>query len=199
MAAPPNTPIPTWLAARFTAGDRRPQYDIVCTLLLWRFPIERRFMVNPPASIGLYFPMDVDGSDSELPRSINASNHEVISIETGPGNRGPVNFPDFIVTKVGGTLNELEDRILLVVEVKPSHAEVPAATTQLGNYLTVIQDKAAVDGRPLSSTLFGMVIVGDQAILARLTTGGKPEDMGIHSITGPTVYRFLSDIAVANW
>ncbi|KAH9986608.1 hypothetical protein BJV77DRAFT_1070851 [Russula vinacea] len=179
MAAPPNTPIPTWLAARFTAGDRRPQYDIVCTLLLWRFPIERRFMVNPPASIGLYFPMDVD--------------------ETGPGNRGPVNFPDFIVTKVGGTLNELEDRILLVVEVKPSHAEVPAATTQLGNYLTLIQDKAAVDGRPLSSTLFGMVIVGDQAILARLPTGGKPEDMGIHSITGPTVYRFLSDIAVANW
>jgi hypothetical protein len=202
----PNTPMPGWLVDRIkaTGSSLKPRYEAslygpINTLLTWRFPAHRQFMVKPQGKIRPHYATDdADLGEEGMARlSLDSYRSEVLP-RGMIGREQGVMVPDFILTKASASLNA--DRVLAVVEVKPSDMDDLAALGQLGEYLGMFQDKVTVDGQPLFATLYGLLVIGHHVIILTVEgPGAAPKESQRYDITSQVVHNFLETIAAENW
>jgi hypothetical protein len=105
---------------------------------------------------------------------------------------------DFTVVKASTSLHG--DRVLAIVLIKPIEMSLTTAKEQLAEYFGSLVQKERFDGQPVSDHLAGMLVVGNDVLLASVPMlGGIVEYSPLRDITGNIVYNFLRGIAVANW
>jgi hypothetical protein len=207
MAAPPNQPIPLWLAARLRSagGDLSPRYEAslygpINSLLVWYFPVTQQFMIKPQAKIRPEYSYDmVDDGDEDMVRvSLDSYDAEVLPREE-EGGESSLKVPDFIAVKATASLHN--DRVLFVVEVKRLHMSLQSAKEQLAEYFGALVDKHRFsDGQPLFDHLEGLLVVGNLVTFATLATPGAIVQFSpFHDIAGGAVHTFVRAIAAAHW
>jgi hypothetical protein len=202
--APPNLPIPDWLAARLRSagGGLSPRYEAslygpLNSFLTWYFPPTRQFMIKPQGKIRPHYSSDIADDVDMVRVSIDSYGGEVLSRDEKGGEQS-VKIPDFVVVKASASLHG--DRVLMIVEVKRGDMSLDAAKEQLAEYFGSFADKVGFDGQPLFDHLEGLVVVGKYIVMASLPTpGGLLEFSPLRDITGNIVHDFVRGIAVANW
>jgi hypothetical protein len=198
-----NVIIPPWLSGRLIAAgsDNGPRYESslygpVLNLLTLHFPTTERYMVKPQPKIRPEYVAELNDDDEE--GELVRSSLDSYRSEVRPKGHSPESFvvPDFIVVKPTASL--YDDKVLLIVEVKPASADVLEAKEQIGNYLDTMMDKTVFGTNdPLSQCLLGLLIIGKYAITVSLTKGDHQigySDM--YFLTGGHIHTWLRNLAL---
>src|SRR5258707_7469287 len=203
--APPNLPIPDWLAARLQSagGQLSPRYEAslygpINCLLTWYFPITQQFMIKPQGKIRPQYSSDIVDDEDLVRVSLDSYGGEVLSRDESGGEQS-VKIPDFTVVKATASLHN--DRVLMIVEAKHPDMSLDAAKGQMAEYFGSLVDKHRFsDGGPLFDHLEGLLVLGSTVLLAHLPTpGGQVAFSPPFDITDNIVHNFIRRIAVANW
>ena len=116
---PTTVPPPDWVFQRIIAvgGETRPRYEAslygqTTCLLISNFPLTRRFMIKPQGKI---HPEFINNMNDTIRTSLDSYHAEVLGFQ---GSESGVKIPDFIVVKA--TESKDDDRVLMLVEIKPS-------------------------------------------------------------------------------
>jgi hypothetical protein len=100
--------------------------------------------------------------------------------------------PEFIVVKASPSESLHEDRVLILVEVKPQEMSRVAAEEQLSAYLEGMVLKNVFGGELLVDRLCGVLVSGNRVQFAELQA---KEYSDMFDIEGQAVHDFLRDIA----
>lgn len=203
MADGPNIQVPGWLIARLNSagGNFAPRYEAsmygpVNGFLACYFPVHRRYLIKPQGKIRPAVWTELGGDDAVLRISLDSYSGEVLSRDE-KGSEDTVKIPDFITVKASASLHQ--DRVVLLVEVKRNDETILAAQEQLGEYFEAFMDKTRADGTPLVTHLNGLLVAGNQAVMASWTSGGEIQWSELVDMTGVEVDNFLKQITNANW
>lgn len=88
--------------------------------------------------------------------------------------------------------------MVLLVEVKRDETLV-AAQEQLAEYFEAFIDKTRADGTPLVTHLEGLLVAGNQAVMATWNSGEEIQWSELVDMTGAEVDNYLKQITNANW
>ena len=137
-------PPPDWVFQRIIAVGREtgPHYEAslyspTTCLLISNFPLTRCFMIKPQGKIHPEFISNIN--DSTIRTSLDSYHAEVLP-QGFQGSESGVKIPDFIVVKA--TESKDDDRVLMVVEIKPSDQSLANSMEQLTTYLEAFMKKA---------------------------------------------------------
>jgi hypothetical protein len=164
MAAVVTEP-PPWVYLRINAagGPAGARYEAslygpINAYLGSYFPVSRLFIIKPQPKLRPDF--DIDPNDPTR-HSIDSYHSPVLSRAEG-GKEVPLKEPDFIVAKATADINN--DRIIVVIEIKPYGADPDNARSQLEDYLEIVARKYRTDtATPVfHQDLYGLLIVGNR-------------------------------------
>ncbi|KAM6500036.1 hypothetical protein JOM56_003050 [Amanita muscaria] len=198
---PPSLAPPRWVFNRIIAagGDIGPRYEASLygptnSLLTSYFPIIREFMVKPQGKIRPEFVNDIDPNV----RASFDSYHAEVLPRVFQGSELGVKIPDFIVVKA--TESKDNDKVLLLVEIKPADRLVQYAVEQLAGYLEAFANKFHQETEePLFDVIYGLLVVGRQVQLLTLPINGELGLSGLLDVKSARLDAFLRTIAVNNW
>ena len=108
-------------------------------------------------------------------------------------------IPDFITVKASASLHQ--DRVVLLVEVKRNDETLVAAQEKLAEYFEAFIDKTRADGTPLRlvTHLEGLLVAGNQAVMATWSSGEDIQWSELVDMTGVEVDNYLKQITIADW
>jgi hypothetical protein len=202
LPAPVVTHPPDWLYERITAvgGPDGARYEAslygpINGLLSAYFPVTESFMVKPQPKIRPeYMPHPAD----PFPRSSLDSYHASVIPRAYGGRENPLKEPDFVVVKA--TQARDNDRIILVIEVKPHGTAPEHGREQLQDYLEGVAAKYRVDtlGPLFHQTLYGLLVIGDTVEMLTFNLQDQVAVVGPMYFRHPVVRMFLGNIFQAN-
>jgi len=203
MAAGPNIQVPEWLVARLKSagGNLSPRYEAsmygpVNGFLTCYFPVHRRYLIKPQGKIRPAVWTELGSDEAILRISLDSYSGEVLSRDE-VGGEDAIKIPDFITVKASASLHQ--DRVLLLAEVKRNGETLLAAQEQLAEYFEAFMDKTHADGTPLVTHLDGLLVAGNQAVMATWNPGADIQWSELVDLTGVEVDNFLKQITIANW
>ena len=124
---------------------------------------------------------ELGGDEALLRISLDSYSGEVLSRDER-GGEDSVKNPDFITVKASASLHQ--DRMVLLAEVKRNDETLLAAREQLVEYFEAFMDKARADGTSLVTHLNGLLVAGNQAVMATWTSGEEIQWFEIVDMTG---------------
>ena len=153
-------------------------------------------MVKPQPKIR---PEYVADPADAAPRPSLDSYHCPVTPRRIKGGKYPVRIPDFIVVKATGS--STEDRILLVVEVKPHDVDEDIALDQLVDYMDSLANKTHQDTNtpPFTGNLHGLLVIGSSVKHVTLSVNGRGIAEKLKPFTGHLLHTFLHSIVKRNW
>ena len=124
--------------------------------------------------------------------SLDSYHAKVLPLGIGGSEIG-VKILDFIVVKA--TQSNDDDKLLLVVEIKPSNRSLDDSGEQLVSYLEAFAEKSRDDTEePLFRNLYGLLLVGEKVQLFTFHIDGQIGVSSLLDIVSSTVHSFLSNI-----
>ena len=196
MATPNIPPPPDWVFQRIIAvgGETGPRYEAslygpVTCLLVSYFPVTDFFMIKPQGKICPEFINDVDDT---IRTSFDSYRAEVLPRGFG-GSESGVRIPYFIVVKA--TESKDNDRVLMLVEIKPLDRSLANSLEQLTNYLEAFSQKFNSETwQPLFDTSYGLLIIGEKVLLITFEISGRIGASGLLDMNSAPVHAFLKKI-----
>lgn len=115
------------------------------------------------------------------------------------GGEYPLRIPDFIVVKATGSSSD--DRVLLVIEIKPYDMNEVVALDQLLDYMDSLANKTRQDTHrpPFVGNLHGLLVIGDCVKHVTLSVNGKGIADKLKPFTDHLLHTFLKSIVTKNW
>ena len=195
-------PPPDWVFQRIIAvgGETGLRYEAslyspTTCLLISNFPLTHRFMIKPQGKICPEFISNIN--DSTICTSLDSYHAEVLP-QGFQGSESGVKIPDFIVVKA--TESGDSDRVLMVVEIKPSDQSLVNSMEQLTTYLEAFMKKSNSEtGEPLFHILYGLLIAGKKVQLVTFPMDRQMGKSRLLDIDSPPVQAFLNKFATQNW
>jgi hypothetical protein len=194
---------PAWVYARINfAGEalgaryEASLYGPINAFLASYFLLERCFMTKPQPKIRPDY--EVDPAEPQPRSSVDSYNSPVVSRADG-GKEYPLREPDFITVKA--THDIANDRVVLVVEVKPYGTNVIHARAQLEDYMETLAQKYRVDTDTsiFEHTLHGLLVIGNQVEMFTLNIADEIKVRGPRTFDHHDVKEFMSTLVYANW
>jgi hypothetical protein len=193
---------PAWLIQRMNAagGTYTPRYEsslygAINGFLSFYFPADGMFLVKPQPRLRHKY---ISAPQENLARpSLDSYHGEVFPREYG-GYEQFQKSPDFIVAKGSPGLDN--DRLLLIIEVKPQRTLEVSAREQLLGYMYRALSKHRHDtGEPLVyRKIVGLLIIGNMVTVMTLSFDGEETISGPFGFNHGTVHTVLRDAATRN-
>ena len=193
---------PQWVYDRLaaTGGENKARYEAslygpLNAFLTSYFGVDQNFMVKPQPKIRPEF---IGNSEDVLFRPSLDSYHAEVLPRSFGGFEAQLRSPDFIVVKA--TASRDNDRLLLVVEIKPSDMFEENAVEQLSEYMGMLADKHRHDTKePLfANTLHGLLILGDHVRILPLPLTSTMGPSGLLKCSHAAVHSVLRTIVQKN-